>query len=79
MDEPSLLALLREALADALGAPMPPLSRATALEDLPAWDSVGYIAFLAELAGRLGVTFTAAQMTGMRTVGDVLDAIGGQP
>ncbi len=70
---------LRELLTETLGRPMPPLTPGTPFEALPGWDSVVHLSVLLEAERRTGHAFTAAQMVGMRTVGDLLAALGGEP
>ncbi len=54
---------------------MPPLTRQTPFRDLPGWDSVAHLAMLLGLERRLGLTFSAKQLTSLNTVGDLLDAL----
>ena len=66
---------LRPLLAELLGQSMPPLTRQTPFRDLPGWDSVAHLAMLLGLERRLGVAFSAKQLTSLNTVGDLLDAL----
>ena len=70
---------IRELLSDTLGREMPPLTPETPFEALPGWDSVAHLAILMEAERRFGAALTAAQMVGMKTVGDLLAALGGKP
>lgn len=70
---------IREMLAEILRREVPPLTPETSFEDLPGWDSVVHLSILMEAEHRFGLTFTAAQMIGMKTVGDLLALLEAKP
>ena len=74
-----MIETIREMLSGILGREMPPLTPQTPFEDLPGWDSVVHLSILMEAERRFGLTFTAAQMIGMKTVGDLLVLLEAKP
>lgn len=71
-----MLKTLQEVFAETLGQPMPPFRPETPFAELPGWDSVAHLALLLAVERRLGVAFTSAEMVSMRTVGDMMAAVG---
>ncbi len=70
---------IREMLAEILRREVPPLTPETPFENLPGWDSVVHLSILMEAERRFGLSFTAAQMIGMKTVGDLLALLEAKP
>lgn len=70
---------IREMLAEILRREVPPLTPETPFEELPGWDSVVHLSILMETERRFGLTFTAAQMIGTKTVGDLLALLEAKP
>ena len=70
---------VRELLAGVVGREVPPLTPGTPFEALPGWDSVVHLSILMEAEWRFGLSLTAAQMIGMKTVGDLLAALEAKP
>lgn len=68
---------LRTVFEAVLRHPMPELTPATAFAHLPGWDSVAHLALLLAVERQFNVAFTSAQMVNMKTVGDLMAAIGG--
>lgn len=58
-------------LGELLGQPMPPLTPAFSLADLPGWDSVAHVSLLLALEKRLGLRFPAARMFTIHTLGEL--------
>ncbi len=76
---PDREAALREVLEGVLQKPLPPLENASALADLPGWDSVLHLELLLALERRFGLRLTAAQLVGLHTVGDLRAAVASTP
>jgi acyl carrier protein len=47
------------------------VTEATTAEDVPGWDSMTHIALIVEAECRFGITFAAAELDGLRRVGDL--------
>lgn len=67
---------LQTLFADNLCQPMPTFTPALAFEDIPGWDSVAHLALLLAIERHFKVAFTSKQMVEMRTIGDLLTALG---
>lgn len=76
---PSVTERLRTLFADTLRQPMPPFTPTLAFEEIPGWDSVAHLALLLAAERTFGAAFTSKQMVEMRTVGDLLAALGETP
>lgn len=74
-----MIETIREMLAEILRREVPTLTPETPFETLPGWDSVVHLSILMEAERRFGLTFTAAQMIGMKTVGDLLALLEAKP
>lgn len=70
---------IHEMLAGILRHEVPPLTPETPFETLPGWDSVVHLSILMEAERRFGLSLTAAQMIGMKTVGDLLALLEAKP
>lgn len=71
-----MLDQLQQLFAENLNLPMPPFTPALAFEAIPGWDSVAHLALLLAIERQFNVAFTSKQMVEMRTIGDLLTAIG---
>jgi acyl carrier protein len=54
------------------------LTRATAREDLPGWDSMNHLNILMALEMRYGIKFSLIEIEAVQGVGDLLDAVRGK-
>lgn len=70
---------LRPIFSEVLNRPMPPFTPALAFEEIPGWDSVAHLALLLTIERTFGAAFTSQQMVEMRTIGDLLAALGETP
>lgn len=70
-------AALHEIFRSELADPDLPLTPETVLADIPGWDSVNLSCVILGVETRFGVTFSAAQMDRLETVGDFLAVIPG--
>jgi acyl carrier protein len=51
------------------------LSRATTAADVPGWDSLAHVRLILAVEKAFGVKFSAAQVTKLKNVGDLVDAV----
>jgi acyl carrier protein len=51
------------------------LSRATTAADVPGWDSLAHVRLILAVEKTFGVKFSAAQVTKLKNVGDLVDAV----
>ena len=70
-----ILAKVETILGEALEEKHLALKPETLLEDIPNLDSFGVITLFMSIEGTFGVRFSMDDITGMKTIGDVLTAI----
>lgn len=70
---------LQSLFAETLNRPMPPFTPALAFDEIPGWDSVAHLALLLSIERAFSAAFTSRQMVEMRTIGDLLAALGETP
>lgn len=76
---PTMTDRLRTLFAETLNRPMPPFTPSLTFEEIPGWDSVAHLALLLTIERTFSAAFTSKQMVEMRTVGDLLAALGETP
>ena len=65
------------ALADMLECEPNEISDDTVLADLPTWDSLAVLSFVALADSQLGVTVEGAKLSGCKTVSDLIALVPG--
>jgi len=75
MTNEEILAALSEILGDLLGADGIALAMDTRREDVPDWDSLMYVNFIAMVEIRYGVKFNVSEIESFKTVGDVVGGV----
>jgi acyl carrier protein len=69
---------LHQLFEEVLRQPMPVFTKTTAFADLPGWDSVAHLALLLTVERHFNTSFTSAQMVSMKTIGEMVEALGGE-
>lgn len=69
------LELIRDILSEITDAPKESINLETRFIDLPDWDSLRAISFLAYCESAFGVSFPLSIMSKVNTVGELVDAI----
>lgn len=72
MTDQEILATFTRLLRDLLGSDSIELTPATTRADIPEWDSLQYVMFIASVENELGIRFQVADMESFKTIGDVL-------
>jgi len=72
---PALLTQVAGIMRGILRDPDLAIEAATALDDIPGWDSMVLITVVVEVECRLDVMFEATEIDSLRTAGDLADAI----
>ncbi len=71
MKKSEFLALIDDILEEPAGTVRPDQS----LEDLPAWDSLAMVSFIAVVNGQFGLTLQAEKLKSARSVADLLTLV----
>jgi acyl carrier protein len=72
MTDQEILATFTRLLRDLLGDESIVLTPATTRADVPDWDSLQYVMFIASVETQLGIRFQVADMESFKTIGDIL-------
>jgi acyl carrier protein len=72
MTDQEILATFTRLLRDLLGNDSIVLTAATTRADVPDWDSLQYVMFIAGVEMQLGIRFQVADMESFKTIGDIM-------
>lgn len=75
MTDEQLLEVLSEILGDLLGDDSLKLTMATRREDVPDWDSLMYVNFIAMVEMRFGIKFKVSEIESFQNIGAVAAGI----
>lgn len=75
MSEADTLGRLEAVFRDVLDDDDVQLSRSTTASDVPGWDSLAHVRLILAVEKAFGVKFSAAQVTKLKNVGDLVDLI----
>jgi acyl carrier protein len=75
MTNDEFLGTLSEILGDLLGSDGVTLALTTRREDVPDWDSLMYVNFIAMVEIKFGVKFKVSEIESFKTVGDVVAGV----
>lgn len=75
MTNEEILGTLSEILGDLLGTDGVALALDTRREDVPDWDSLMYVNFIAMVEIRFGVKFKVSEIESFKNVGDVVAGV----
>jgi acyl carrier protein len=75
MTNDQILAALAEILGDLLGADDLVLTSATRREDVPDWDSLMYVNFIAMVEIRFGIKFNVSEIESFQDIGAVVSGV----
>jgi acyl carrier protein len=78
MTDAEILSTLSGIVADLLGVETVSLGMKTRREDVPDWDSLAYVNFIAMVEVQYGIKFRVAEIEAFRDMGDVVAAIRGK-
>ncbi len=71
MDQNDVMATLTDLLREVFDDPDLAIAPTTSADDIDAWDSMTHITLIVAAEQTFGIHFTAAEMDGMRDVGEM--------
>lgn len=75
MDRKEILEKLTEIARDVFDNDSITLTDATTAADVEEWDSLTHLLFTNEIEDEFGITFTLAEVSGSKNVGELVDAL----
>ena len=75
MESSNLLNVFRDLFEDILDVEPQTINVETTPDDVAAWDSLGNIRLLVALEAKLGVSFSTSEITGVESVGKLIDIV----
>lgn len=75
MDRNEILAKINEIAKDVFDNDEVELTEATTSIDVEEWDSLSHLSLVSDIEDEFGITFTLAEITGAKDVGEFIDAI----
>ncbi|HEY1710979.1 MAG TPA: acyl carrier protein [Rhizomicrobium sp.] len=75
MTRSEILQKITEILSDVLDEPDLKLTEASVSDDVPDWDSINHVKLIIGLENDLKIRFEPEEITGLATVGDLIDLI----
>lgn len=75
MDRNEILAKITEIAKDVFDNDEVELTEATTAADVKEWDSLSHLSLISDIEDEFGITFTLAEVSGSKNVGELVDAI----
>ena len=75
MDRNEILAKINEIAKDVFDNDEVELTEATTAADVEEWDSLSHLSLISDIEDEFGITFTLAEVSGSKNVGELVDAI----
>lgn len=75
MDRNEILKKITEIARDVFDNDEVEFTEATTAADVEEWDSLSHLSFVSDIEDEFGITFTLAEITGSKNVGELVDAI----
>lgn len=75
MDRNEILAKINEIARDVFDNDEVELTEATTAADVEEWDSLSHLSLVSDIEDEFGITFTLAEVSGSKNVGELVDAI----
>ena len=75
MDRNEILAKINEIAHDVFDNDEVELTEATTAADVEEWDSLSHLSLVSDIEDEFGITFTLAEVSGSKNVGELVDAI----
>ena len=75
MERNEILAKINEIAKDVFDNDEVELTEATTAADVEEWDSLSHLSLISDVEDEFGITFTLAEVSGSKNVGELVDAI----
>ena len=75
MERNEILAKINEIARDVFDNDEVELTEATTAADVEEWDSLSHLSLVSDIEDEFGITFTLAEVSGSKNVGELVDAI----
>ena len=75
MERNEILAKINEIAKDVFDNDEVELTEATTANDVEEWDSLSHLSLIGDMEDEFGITFTLAEVSGSKNVGELIDAI----
>ncbi len=75
MDRNEILKKITEIARDVFDNDEVELTEQTTAADVEEWDSLSHLSLVSDIEDEFGITFTLAEITGSKNVGELVDAI----
>ena len=75
MERNEILAKINEIARDVFDNDEVELTEETTANDVEEWDSLSHLSLIGDIEDEFGITFTLAEVTGSKNVGELMDAI----
>ncbi len=75
MERNEILAKINEIAKDVFDNDEVELTEATTANDVEEWDSLSHLSLIGDTEDEFGITFTLAEVSGSKNVGELIDAI----
>ena len=75
MNKQEIVAKVGQTIASTLDQPNLRVTTRTTMDDVEGWDSFSHINIVVALESEFGLKFQAAEIAGLRAVGDIVDLI----
>ena len=75
MERNEILAKINEIARDVFDNDEVELTEQTTAADVEEWDSLSHLSLVSDIEDEFGITFTLAEISGSKNVGELVDAI----
>ena len=75
MERNEILKKINEIARDVFDNDEVELTEATTAADVEEWDSLSHLSLISDVEDEFGITFTLAEVSGSKNVGELVDAI----
>jgi acyl carrier protein len=75
VNKQEILAKVGQTIASVLDQPNLRVTMRTTMDDVEGWDSFSHVNIVVALESEFGLKFQAAEIAGLRAVGDIVDLI----